>query len=214
MNKAESTLLNVPKAKKIAQRLTTHQHSRIDNYYWMNDRSNPEVIQYLNEENQYLEDQLSDTVELQEQLFQEMKGRIKEVDESVPYLKDGFYYYTKYVKGGEYPVFCRKKETLEAPEEVILDQNVLAEDFDYFNVSALGVAPDHNLLAFAQDIIGRRIYSLRFKNLLTGEFLEDEIVEVTGNFVWANDNHTLFYSKQDQDTLRSYQIYKHILGTP
>ena len=213
MDLAATSRLKLPKAKKITQKLTSHQHTRIDNYYWMNDRTNPEVIQYLNEENQYLEDTLSDTIELQEELFLEMKGRIKEDDESVPYFKDGFFYYTKYVKGGEYPLFCRKKETLDAEEEVILDQNILAEDFDYFNVSAIGVSPDQNILAFAQDIIGRRIYTLRFKNLVTGEFLEDEITEVTGNFVWANDNHTVFYSKQDQFTLRSFQIYRHILGS-
>ncbi|HSJ68138.1 MAG TPA: S9 family peptidase [Anditalea sp.] len=213
MDLAATSRLKLPKAKKIPQKLTSHQHTRIDNYYWMNDRTNPEVIQYLNEENQYLEDTLSDTIELQEELFLEMKGRIKEDDESVPYFKDGFFYYTKYVKGGEYPLFCRKKETLDAEEEVILDQNILAEDFDYFNVSAIGVSPDQNILAFAQDIIGRRIYTLRFKNLVTGEFLEDEITEVTGNFVWANDNHTVFYSKQDQFTLRSFQIYRHILGS-
>ncbi|WP_143961782.1 S9 family peptidase [Litoribacter populi] len=214
MNIAETNLLNKPKALKIAKNLSMHQHSRVDHYYWMNDRSNSDVINYLNEENQYLDAQLADTIGLQEKLFLEMKGRIKEDDESVPYFKDGFYYYTKYIKGGEYPVFCRKKESLEAEEEIILDQNLLAEDCDYFNVSAVGVAPNQNLLAFAQDIIGRRIYSLRFKDLKTGEFLPDEIIEVTGNFVWANDNRTLFYSKQDQDTLRSYQIYKHILGTP
>ncbi|MBT0812595.1 S9 family peptidase [Litoribacter ruber] len=213
MNITETHLLNKPVAKKIAKTLSMHQHTRVDNYYWMNDRSNPEVINYLNEENSYLDAQLADTLGLQEKLFLEMKGRVKEDDESVPYFKDGYYYYTKYIKGGEYPVFCRKKETLEADEEVILDQNVLAEDFDYFNVSAVGVAPNQNLMAFAQDIIGRRIYSLRFKDLSTGDFLADEIIEVTGNFVWANDNKTVFYSKQDQDTLRSFQIYKHTLGT-
>lgn len=213
MDIAAASRLKIPKAKKIAQKLTSHQHTRTDNYYWMNDRSNPEVIQYLNEENQHLEESLADTNELQEKLFLEMKGRIKEDDESVPYYKDGFFYYTKYVKGGEYPLFCRKKESLDAEEEVILDQNILAEDFDYFNVSAIGVSPDQNMLAFAQDIIGRRIYTLRFKQLESGEFLKDEITEVTGNFVWANDNHTIFYSKQDQYTLRSFQIYRHILGS-
>jgi oligopeptidase B len=207
-----SQQINIPKAKKIAQSLTSHQHTRKDDYYWLNDRSNLEVIEYLNQENRYLEEMLADTTDLQQNLFLEMKGRIKEDDESVPYFKDGFYYYTKYITGGEYPIFCRKRESLDAPEEIILDQNLLAEDFDYFNVSAVGVSPDQNLLAFAQDIIGRRIYTLRFKNLTTGEFLMDEITEVTGNFVWANDNHTVFYSKQDPNTLRSFQIYKHILG--
>ena len=202
-----------PVFKKIPQELTIHGHTRIDPYYWLNDRTNPEVIDYLNQENEYLKEQLRHTEEFQERLFEEMKGRIKEEDESVPYLKNGYFYYTKFIKGGEYPIFCRKKGSMSAEEEILLDINVLAQDQEYMNVGSIEVAPNQQLLAFSQDHVGRRIYDIRFKNLLTGEFLEDVIQAVTGNIVWANDNQTLFYSRQDPDTLRSFQIYRHVLGS-
>jgi oligopeptidase B len=202
-----------PVSKKIPQELTVHGHTRIDPYYWLNDRTNPEVIDYLNQENEYLKEQLRHTEEFQERLFKEMKGRIKEEDESVPYLKNGYFYYTKFIKGGEYPIFCRKKGSMSAVEEILLDINVLAQDQEYMNVGSIEVAPNQQLLAFSQDHVGRRIYDIRFRNLLTGEFLEDRIYAVTGNIVWANDNQTLFYSRQDPATLRSFQIYRHILGS-
>jgi oligopeptidase B len=202
-----------PISKKINQELSIHGHTRIDPYYWLNDRSNPEVIDYLNQENDYLKEQLRHTEEFQESLFEEMKGRIKEEDESVPYLKHGYYYYTKFIKGGEYPIFCRRNGSMSAEEEILLDINILAQDQDYMNVGSIEVASNQQLLAFSQDSVGRRIYDIRFKNLLTGEFLEDRIYSVTGNIVWANDNQTLFYSRQDPDTLRSFQIYRHVLGS-
>lgn len=202
-----------PVSKKIPQELTIHGHTRIDPYYWLNDRSNPEVIDYLNQENEYLKEQLRHTEEFQERLFAEMKGRIKEEDESVPYLKHGYYYYTKFVKGGEYPIFCRRKGHMSADEEILLDINLLAQGQDYMNVAAIEVAPNQQLLAFSQDNVGRRIYEIRFKDLASGDFLEDRLRAVTGNIVWANDNRTLFYSRQDPDTLRSFQIYRHVLGT-
>src|SRR5690606_26851140 len=164
-------------------------------------------------ENEYLKEQLRHTEEFQERLFEEMKGRIKEEDESVPYLKNGYFYYTKFIKGGEYPIFCRKKGSMSAEEEILLDINVLAQDQEYMNVGSIEVAPNQQLLAFSQDHVGRRIYDIRFKNLLTGEFLEDRIYSVTGNIAWANDSQTLFYSRQDPDTLRSFQIYRHVLGS-
>ena len=210
---SEFIVAGPPVSKKIPQELTIHGHKRIDPYYWLNDRTNPEVIDYLNQENDYLKEQLRHTEEFQERLFEEMKGRIKEDDESVPYLKNGYYYYTKFVKGGEYPIFCRRKGNMSADEEVLLDINILAQDQDYLNVGSIEVAPSQQLLAFSQDNVGRRIYDIRFKNLLTGEFLEDVIQAVTGNIVWANDNQTLFYSRQDPDTLRSFQIYRHVLGS-
>lgn len=202
-----------PVSKKIPQELTIHGHTRIDPYYWLNDRSNPEVIDYLNQENEYLKEQLRHTEEFQGRLFAEMKGRIKEEDESVPYLKHGYYYYTKFVKGGEYPIFCRRKGHMSADEEILLDINLLAQGQDYMNVGAIEVALNQQLLAFSQDNVGRRIYEIRFKDLASGDFLEDRLRAVTGNIVWANDNRTLFYSRQDPDTLRSFQIYRHVLGT-
>lgn len=210
---SELIVSSPPIAKNIPQELTVHGHTRIDPYYWLNDRTNPEVIEYLQQENDYLQEQLKPAEEFQERLFKEMKSRIKEEDESVPYLKNGFYYYTKFITGGEYPIFCRRKGDMSAVEEVLLDINALAIDQDYINVASIEVAPNQQLLAFSQDNIGRRIYDIRFKDLYTEEFLNDRIQSVTGNFVWANDNQTLFYSRQDPDTLRSFQIYKHVLGS-
>src|SRR5690606_21776177 len=202
-----------PVSKKIPKELTIHGHTRIDPYYWLNDRSNPEVIDYLNQENECLKEQLRHTEEFQGRLFAEMKGRIKEEDESVPYLQHGYYYYTKFVKGGEYPIFCRRKGHMSADEEILLDINLLAQGQDYMNVGGIEVALNQQLLAFSQANVGRRIYEMRFKALASGDFLEDRLRAVTGNIVWANDNRTLFYSRQDPDTLRSFQIYRHVLGT-
>ena len=206
--------MQAPKAKKIAQLLETHGHQRTDNYYWMRDRDNPEVIDYLNAENEYLKTTLQSTEEFQEKLFQEMKGRIKEDDESVPYLKSGYYWYVKYETGGEYPLYCRKKGNLDATEEIFLDVNLLAEGKAYYQVGGTAATSDLKTLAFAADAVGRRIYEIKFKDLETGEILPDRIPAITGNFTWAADNQTLFYSKQDPETLRSYQIYSHKLGTP
>lgn len=209
----ELALTAVPHVKRVPRELTVHGHTRTDKYFWLNDRNDPSVIEYLQQENNYLKEQLKHTESFQEKLFEEMKARIKEDDESVPYLKNGFYYYTKFVKGGEYPVFCRKRGSLDAEEEVILDVNRLAEGRGYMSVGAVMVAPDQDLLAFSEDTVGRRIYDIRFKDLKTGTFLEDVIQSVTGNLVWANDSNTIFYSKQDPDTLRAFQIYRHRLGT-
>jgi oligopeptidase B len=203
-----------PLAPKKPQLLEIHGHQRQDPYYWMNDRENPEVIDYLNAENSYLKEVMKPTEGLQKQLFEEMKGRIKEQDESVPYFKSGYFWYTRYEKGSEYPIFCRKLGSLEAEEAVILDVNALAEGKSYFQVAQAATSTNQQLLAFAADEVGRRIYTIRFKNLDTHEFLEDQIPEVTGNFVWAADQQSVFYSKQDPETLRSFQIYKHILGSP
>jgi oligopeptidase B len=205
--------MKAPIAKKIAEKLEIHGHERIDNYYWMNNRENPEVIDYLNQENQYLDQTLEKTKDFQASLFKEMKGRIKEDDQSVPYFKSGYFWYSRYEKGGEYPIYCRKKETLSSPEEVILNVNLLAEGKTYYQVGGTSVSTNQKLLAFAADEVGRRIYTICFKNLETGEILQDQIPIVTGNFSWAADNLTIFYSKQDPETLRSFQIYSHQIGT-
>lgn len=205
--------MKAPQAVKKPEILEIHGHQRVDNYYWMRDRENPEVIDYLNQENQYLKDTLKSTERFQEELFEELKGRIKEDDESVPYFKSGYFWYARYEKGGEYPLYCRKKDSLEGNEEVFLNANDLAKDHSYFHVGATSTSTNQNLLAFAVDNVGRRIYKIHFKDLITGEILEENIPNTTGNLVWAADNKTLFYSKQDPDTLRAYQIYKHTLGT-
>ena len=203
-----------PIAIKKPQLLEIHGHQRQDPYYWMNDRENQEVIDYLNAENAYRTEVMKPTEELQNQLFEEMKGRIKEQDESVPYFKSGYFWYTRYEKGSEYPIFCRKLGSLEALEEIILDVNTLAIGKSYFQVAQAATSTNQKILAFAADEVGRRIYTIHFKNLETQEILEDQIPEVTGNFVWAADQASIFYSKQDPETLRSFQIYKHLLGSP
>jgi oligopeptidase B len=202
-----------PIAKKNPEKLEIHNHQRIDNYYWMRDRDNPEVIKYLNLENQYLKETLKSTEKFQDDLFEEMKGRIKEDDQSVPYFKSGYFWYARYEKGGEYPIYCRKKESLDATEEIILNVNLLAEGKSYYQVGGTATSTNQKILAFAADEIGRRIYTIHFKNLETGKLLEDTIPNITGNFTWAADQKTLFYSKQDPDTLRSFQIYSHHLGS-
>jgi len=202
-----------PLAKKNPYRLEKHGHIRIDDYYWLNDRENPEVIAYLQAENAYTDSVLAHTKDLQNALFEEMKGRIKEDDESVPYKLGNYYYYQRYEAGKEYPIHCRKKGSLtEGKEEILLDVNTLAEGKAYCSVISLTVSTNDMLLAYALDTIGRRIYTICFKNLQTGETLPDRIEHTTGNIVWANDNQTIFYGVQDKQTLRAYQIYRHSLG--
>jgi len=203
-----------PVAKKMPKELIIHNKTRVDNYFWLNERENPEVIAYLNAENDYTKSILKPTEELQKNLFEEMKGRIKETDESVPYLDNGYYYYTRFEEGKEYPIYCRKKGTLEADEEIMLDVNKMAEGYDYFQVSGLGVSPDNKLLAYGVDTVSRRKYSIYIKNLETGELLPDIISVTGGSVAWANDNKTFFYEVKDEQTLRECKIFRHELGTP
>lgn len=205
--------LTPPMAKIIPKQLEKQGHVRTDDYYWLRERENPEVIAYLEAENEYTEKMMAHTEKLRETLFNEIKGRIKQDDSSVPYKKDDYYYYTRYEDGKEYPIYCRKKESLENPEEIMLDVNVLAEGHGFFSVRGVTVSSGQDLLAFAVDTAGRRIYTIHFKNLTTGEMYEEMIPAVTGMSAWANDNKTLFYVKQDPTTLRWYQIYRHELGT-
>jgi len=202
-----------PVAKIIPHKLVKHKHTRVDNYYWLNDRENPEVIDYLNKENEYYHSVTAETKGFQVELFEEMKSRIKEDDQSVPYLYNGYYYITRFEKGQDYPIYSRKKETLEANEEMLFDCNELAKGQSYFNLGGLSVSPDNTLALFSVDVVGRRIYTIQVKNLQTGELLSDSIKNVTGTAVWANDNKTIFYSSQDEVTLRSDKIFKHKLGT-
>lgn len=201
-----------PVAKIIPKTLETHGHQRIDNYYWLNDRENQEVIDYLNQENEYYNKLTAHTKDFQKELFEEMKARIKEDDESVPYLYNGYYYITRTEKDKNYPIFSRKKDSLTAPEEILFDCNELAKDKPYFHLGGMSISPDNKMATFSVDIVGRRIYTIQIKNLETGEILSDKIENVTGTCVWAADNHTLFYSKQDAQTLRADKIFKHKLG--
>ena len=207
------TLPQPPKAEKIKKELTLHQHTRIDNYYWLNQRDNPKVIEYLKAENDYLKAVMKHTEALQEKLFNEIIGRIKKDDSTVPYKTNGYYYYSRYEKGNEYPLYCRKKESMERPEEIMLDVNAMAKGHNYFHVTGLSVSPDNTMLAYGVDTVSRRKYTIHFKNLVTGEIIPGEIPNTTGMAAWANDNKTLFYTSKDE-TLRPYKIFKHVLGTP
>ncbi|MFV9484465.1 S9 family peptidase [Christiangramia sp. ASW11-125] len=205
--------LQAPIAKKIEKKLEKHGDVRIDNYFWMNQREDQEVLDYLNAENAYNDQMTAHTKDLQEKLFLEMKGRIKEDDESVPYKLNGYWYITRFEKGYDYPVYSRKKETLEADEEVMFNVNEMAKDFDYYSLGGLNVSPDNTMVAFGTDTVSRRRYTIRIKNLETGQIYDENIENTTGGSTWANDNKTLYYTKKDPQTLRSFRIYKHILGT-
>ncbi|MFD2587184.1 S9 family peptidase [Croceitalea marina] len=211
--KKENTSMTLPQAKKIPKNLEIHGDTRVDNYYWLNDRENDEVIAYLEAENEYYQEQTKHTKSFQEELFLEMKSRIKEDDESVPYKRDGYYYLTRYEKGKEYPIYSRKKESLDTEEEILFNCNELAAAHDFFNLRGVSVSPDNKLAAFGTDTVSRRQYFIQIKNLVTGEIYPDKTENTTGGSVWAADNKTLFYTKKDPITLRSDKIYKHRLGT-
>ncbi|MDP3680365.1 MAG: S9 family peptidase [Flavobacterium sp.] len=203
----------IPVAKIIPKSLEKHNETRIDNYFWLNDRENPEVIDYLNKENTYYDAMTAHTKDFQKELFEEMKGRIKEDDQSVPYLYNGYYYITRFEKGQDYPIYSRKKGSLSANEEILFNCNDLAKGHSYFQLGGLSVSPDNKFASFGIDIVGRRIYTIQIKNLETGEILSDKIENATGNSVWANDNKTIFYTRQDKVTLRSDKVFKHKLST-
>lgn len=202
-----------PDAAKQPKELTIHGDTRIDNYYWLNQRDDQQVIDYLKAENEYTRAVLEPTGDFQEDLFQEMKGRIKEDDQSVPYKKNGYYYYSRYEEGKQYPIYCRKKGSLEAAEEILLDVNQMAEGYSFYRVTGLSMSPDNKMLAYGVDTVSRRKYIIHIKNLETGEIYEDAIPMTTGRAVWANDNQTLFYTQKQEGTLRSHKIFSHMLGT-
>ncbi|MEQ8422311.1 MAG: S9 family peptidase [Arenibacter algicola] len=205
--------LKTPSAKKIKKQLIKHNDVRIDDYYWLNERENPEVIAFLEQENAYYEAMTAHTKELKDSLFTEMKSRIKEDDSSVPYKFNGYWYATRYEVGKEYPIFTRRFEKEDAEEEIMFNCNHMAEGLDYFNLGGLSISPNNELAAFGVDTVSRRQYTLQIKNLHTQEIYGDKIENTTGSAVWANDNKTLFYTKKDPVTLRSNNIYRHILGT-
>ncbi|APY12444.1 oligopeptidase B [Seonamhaeicola sp. S2-3] len=207
------TKIKAPVAAKKPKELRIHNDVRVDNYYWLNQRENQEVIDYLNAENEYTKAVMQPTESFQTELFEEMKSRIKEDDTSVPYKLNGYWYLTRFEKGKDYPIYARKKETLEAKEEILFDCNEMAKAHAYFKLGGIAISPDNKLAAFSTDIVSRRQFTIQIKNLETGEILEDKIENTTGGITWANDNKTLFYSKKDEVTLRSYKIFKHKLGT-
>ena len=224
MNKGKVTDIVAPVAEKVAKELRAHDDARIDNYYWMRlsdeqksarekDEQTRKVLDYLNAENQYLEKVFGHTRDFQEKLFEEIKGRIKQQDESVPYFKNGYWYYTRFETGQEYPIYCRKEKSLDAAEEIMLNVNELAQAYDYYKIAGLSVSPDNKILAFSEDTLSRRIYTIKFKDLETGKLLEDEINNVEGTAAWANDNRTVFYTSKNEVTLLSESIMRHTLGS-
>ena len=204
--------MNAPKAKKIEKILEIHGDQRIDNYFWMNERENPEVTQYLEEENAYCDFVMKDTENFQQELFDEMKSRYKEDDQSLPYFFNEYWCIVRFEIGKEYPIFSRKFQTLEQEEEILLDVNILAEGQKFFEVGSVAVSPNNKLMTFSTDNMGRRIYNIQFKNLETGEILQDQIANTTGKAVWANDNEHIFYIRKDKN-LRAFQVFMHQLGT-
>ena len=209
---AASAFPDPPRAPLIPHRLEQHGQVRVDDYYWLNDRSNPEVLAYLQEENDYATAMRRQTADLERTLFEEIKGRIKQTDLSVPFKQEDYVYYIRYEEGKEYALYCRKKGSLTSPEEIMIDGNELAQGHEYFSLGNWMVSSGQDILAYAIDTQGRRIYSIGFKHLTTGEILSETIPSVTGNMEWGNDNRTLFYARQDPETLRSFQIYRHVLG--
>ncbi len=204
--------MQTPKAKKIDKVLEKHGDVRVDPYFWLNDRENPEVINYLEEENKYADWLMKDTEDFQNLLFEEMKLRYKKDDESLPYFFNEYWYIVRYEDGKEYPIFSRKHHSLENEEQIILDVNILAEGEKFFEIGSVAVSPDNKLVSYSFDKVGRRIYTIKFKNLETGEVFNDEIDNCTGKAVWANDNQHVFYSVKDK-SLRAYQVHRHQLGS-
>jgi oligopeptidase B len=204
--------VEVPMPEKKPVKLELHGDVRIDNYFWLKERNNPDVIAYLEAENAYTEKMMAPMKGMQELLFSEIKSRIKEDDESAPYKRGDYFYYTRYVEGSEYPIYARKKGSLDSDEEILLDVNELAGDADYFAVRGFRVSPDDQVAAYGLDTQGRRFYDLYFLDLETGEMLPDTIDDTTSNFEWANDSQTILYGKQHPETLRSYRIFRHKLS--
>ena len=207
------TEIQPPIAKIVPHTLEKHGDIRTDNYFWLNQREDKEVIDYLNKENEYYEAMTAHTKQLQDDLFKEMKARIKEDDTSVPYFYNGYYYITRFETGKDYPIYARKKGSLEAKEEIMFDCNELAKGQAYFNLSGLSVSEDNKWVTFGVDLVSRRQYMIQVKNLETGEVLSELIENTTGGTTWASDNKTFFYTKKDPKTLRSDMIYKHVLHT-
>ncbi len=208
-----ATALTPPVAAVRPHRFDEHGNVRVDPYYWLKDRNNPEVIKYLEDENAYTKAVMAHTQALQERLYEELKGRVLQNDQSVPFREGNYFYYTRLVEGKNYPIYARKRGSLSAPEEIMIDANVLAEGKATFLIRAWEVSSAEDLLAFAADTTGGRVSSIRFKNLRTGEMLADIVPRAIGGIAWAEDNRTLFYTKPDSISVRPYQVYRHRLGT-
>ena len=213
-----------PDVKKIPKDMQTHGHVRTDNYYWMRltdeqksaekyDDQTQNVVDYIGKETEYLENSLKHTKPLQKTLYDEMVGRIKKDDESVPYFENKYYYYSRYEEGKEYPIYCRKYKSLENDEEIILDVNILAEGHDYFAIGGMSISPNNQWLSYGVDTLSRRYYNIYFKNLVSGNVLEQTIPNTSGGAAWANDNSTVFYTSKNKVTLLGEKIFRHKIKT-
>ena len=219
---SENTL--PPDVKKIPKEMQTHGHVRTDNYYWMRltddqksaekyDDQTQNVVDYIGKETEYLENNLKHTKPLQKTLYDEMVGRIKKDDESVPYFENEYYYYSRYERSKEYPIYCRKYNSLDNDEEIILDVNILAEGHDYFAIGGMSISPNNQWLSYGVDTLSRRYYKIYFKNLVSGDVLEQTIPNTSGSAAWANDNRTVFYTSKNKVTLLGEKIFRHKIKT-
>ncbi|MFW6249410.1 MAG: oligopeptidase B, partial [Bacteroidota bacterium] len=202
-----------PVAAQHEQQLIMHGDTRIDFYYWMNDRDNPEVIAYLEAENDYLKESLEHLEDNREELFEEMLGRLKQDESSAPFFQNGYYYYTRYEEGGEYPIYCRKKESMEAEEEVLLNIPQMAEGYRYFNVGNFSISPDNERIAYTVDTLGRRQYTIFYKDLDTQNVHSTAIEHAAGDVEWAADNNTFFFTTIDPVTLRYIKVFRYNTDT-
>ena len=208
---AADTAIQPPVAKIVPKPMTVLGDTRIDNYFWLRDRNDPDTLKYLESENRYTEAVMKHTDGLQSKLYSEILGRIKQTDLSVPLKRDGYFYYSRTVEGKQYAIRCRKKGSLDAPEEILLDENQMAEGHKYFRVGNFSISPNHRLLAYSVDYDGDEAYTIHVKNLATGKLLADEIPNTYYSLEWGNDNATFFYTVLDP-AKRPYKVFRHTLG--
>ena len=209
---SDTNTLRPPMTEKKTKTTKIHNDTMVDDYFWLREKSNPEVIAHLEAENAYAEAAMKPTAALQDKLYKEMVGHIKETDYSVPYQWGAHFYYTRTEQGKQYPIYCRKKGSVDAPEEVVLDQNELAKGLKFFSIGAFVPSDDGNLLAYSTDTTGYRQYKLQIKDLRTGQLLP-ETFERVGNVAWATDNKTIFFTTEDAVTKRSDKFFRHALGS-
>jgi len=211
--KMNKNTIQPPVAEKIETKIVKHEDVRIDNYYWLNNKENPKVIEYLKNENDYTSAMLADVEGLKDKIYTEIISRIKQDDISTPVFENGYYYYSRYKAGLEHLIYCRKKDNLQNTEEILLDVNELAKNFDYYELGDYEISTNNSLMAYSFDTLSRRNYIIKFKNLTSGKIFNEEIKNTDGSITWANDNKTIFYVVKEEETLREYKIFKHILGT-
>ena len=204
--------LQEPKAEKINKVLSIHGEDRVDEYYWLNQRGNSKVIDYLNAENTYRNNYMKKYKTLEDKIFNEIKSRIKEDDSTVPYFNNGYFYYTRYEKDKQYPIYCRKKESLESEEEILIDANIMSKGHEYFRIGDFEISPNNKIMAYSVDTVSRRIYTIYFMDLESRKIIEKSISNTSGSITWANDNKTIFYNLKDKETLRSEKVMKYKLN--